>query len=179
MSAWDAGAGITVLVGGVAVLVGSIAQAWGDLGKYQDFQKEITAAEAGPQSVAEAKAKPKPKDAPEIPAGVKSGANKARWSLPVKVFNNFVSKQISKVVSKEGVKKFLAKEDPGRFGRSRQVALLILIALWQPDQDVGEQHQRAEQALHDAAGWSLILLGSLLAVVAGVIQFVVLIVGNT
>jgi hypothetical protein len=175
MSAWDAGAGIIVLVGGVAVLVGSIAQAWGDLGKYQDFQKEIAAAGTGPQQPT---AEAKPKDAPEIPAGVKSGATKARKSLPVKVFNNFVSKQISKVLSKEDVKKFLAKEDPGRFGKSRQVALLILIALWRPDQEVGEQHQRAEQALHDAAGWSLILLGSLLAVVAGVIQFVVLIVGN-
>lgn len=81
-----------------------------------------------------------------------------------------------------------------RFSALR-IAVLPLIALWRgksveltdqtlasPDTDAGRDRmtaakdlqERAEQALNDAAGWSLILVGSLAAVIAAAFQLYVL-----
>jgi hypothetical protein len=161
MSAWDAWAGGIVLFGGFAVLAGSIAQAQGDLLKYQHFRATITEANARSESEVTPTAEPQARAAADPVA---------------KVHRGFLSRQFLKVLSKREVKDFLAEQNPKGWGRLGQIALLILIALWRPVQVADEEHRQAEQALNDAAGWSLILLGSLLAVVAGGIQFVLLIV---
>jgi hypothetical protein len=70
---------------------------------------------------------------------------------------------------------FLSRKDLGRAGKLAQIALLPRVAISVSKQVSGTENDKVEQAINDAAGWSLILLGSLLAIGAGLIPLLRLI----
>jgi hypothetical protein len=74
-----------------------------------------------------------------------------------------------KVKARPGPGSFLSRTDLGRAGQFKQIALLPRVAISVSKQVSGAEHDKVEQALNDAAGWSLILFGSLLAIGAGLI----------
>ena len=166
MSWWDIAAGVAIFLGALAALIGSFAQALGDLAKYRNFRKAAAraAAETGSGAVAER----------EPPAA--AGPTDDREAIQPGARHGFLARQAGKLLSQEDVRNFLAEENLHGIKLVGQVVSLILIALWQPVKVADEQHERAEQALNDAAGWSLILLGAALALTAGVIQGVLMVV---
>jgi hypothetical protein len=74
-----------------------------------------------------------------------------------------------KVKARTGAGSFLSRRDLGLTGQFKQIALLPRVAISVSKQVSGTEHDKVEQVLNDAAGWSLILFGSLLAIGAGVI----------
>jgi hypothetical protein len=74
-----------------------------------------------------------------------------------------------KVNARPGLGSFLSKRDLGWSGQFKQIALLPRVAISASKQVSGAEHDKVEQALNDAAGWSLILFGSFLAIGAGLI----------
>ena len=70
---------------------------------------------------------------------------------------------------------FLSRKDLGWAGKLAQIALLPRVAISVSKQVSGTENDKVEQAVNDAAGWSLILLGSLLAIGAGLIPLLRLI----
>ena len=190
MSWWDIAAAVAVFLGALAALIGSFAQALGDLAKYRNFRKEAAraAAETGSGAVAgpEAAAGSGAVAGPEAAAGpwavtereppAAAGPTDDREAIQPGARHGFLARQAGKLLSKEDVRNFLAEENLHGIKLVGQVVSLILIALWQPVKVADEQHERAEQALNDAAGWSLIVLGAALALAAGVIQGVLMVV---
>ena len=178
MSWWDIAAGVAVFLGALAALIGSFAQALGDLAKYRNFRKEAAraAAETGSGAVAGPEAAAGPWAVTEREPPAAAGPTDDREAIQPGARHGFLARQAGKLLSKEDVRNFLAEENLHGIKLVGQVVSLILIALWQPVKVADEQHERAEQALNDAAGWSLIVLGAALALAAGVIQGVLMVV---
>jgi multisubunit Na+/H+ antiporter MnhG subunit len=151
----DIWASVIVLIGGLLVFFGSIAQARGDLRQYRDLLA------AGKQAI--------------------DGEQTIETIKTIKALAGFLA-------------------DDRRGIAAAQIVVLPLIAAWpgnsvqvsQPGREAAKeadartdstsatQHledlrNRVEQALNDAAGWGLILVGSLAAVIATVIQVYLLI----
>jgi hypothetical protein len=74
-----------------------------------------------------------------------------------------------KVQARPGFGSFLSRRDLGWTGQFKQIVLLPRVAISASKQVSGAEHDKVEQALNDAAGWSLILFGSFLAIGAGLI----------
>jgi hypothetical protein len=149
---WNIWASGLIAVGGVLVLIGSCSQAWGNL---VDYRKKLN------------KLPP-----PEF----------ERIRDSIENYGSLVSPRAVRSRVSRRLLRFVTRDDRNNVSGALKVAALALVAIskvqvpsagdGQDETGLGATKDQVKQALNNAAGWSLVLSGSLAAVVAGVAQFV-------